>query len=249
MLDTLVRPLVGRTTSLILSTIPVATIATTTSPDAFLSSSSSSLLTAVNAWSVTGTGSALMSSDLAANLFASSLLPYLTLLFFLAKPKSATPPVSNFGFQFLLVFVFATIPAGIMAKINYHDMLANVDLYHGVAESFLTITNIFIISGFRQARKISAVVSDKWSFDLVDFFFFALSVSVLAACSGALGIAAPHTEPWNALSFPTWVVHTSSLLEWLIAMKLIWEHAAVSGNEKWKGMTWAMIPSHTSVYA
>jgi hypothetical protein len=29
-------------------------------------------------------------------------------------------------------------------------------------------------------------------------------------------------------------------------MKLVWEHAETSGNENWKGLTWAMIPSHTS---
>lgn len=29
-------------------------------------------------------------------------------------------------------------------------------------------------------------------------------------------------------------------------MKLIWEHAETSGNSRWKGMTWAMVPSHMS---
>ena len=53
-------------------------------------------------------------------------------------------------------------------------------------------------------------------------------------------------EPPNALSLPTWVIHLSSLLEWLVAMGLVWRIGTVSGNPKWKGLTWAMIPSHSS---
>jgi hypothetical protein len=36
---------------------------------------------------------------------------YLTFLH--CRPETRTPTLGNFGFQFLLVFVFATIPAGI----------------------------------------------------------------------------------------------------------------------------------------
>ena len=32
-------------------------------------------------------------------------------------------------------------------------------------------------------------------------------------------------EPENALSLPTWVIHVSSLLEWLVAMGLVWPRA------------------------
>jgi hypothetical protein len=42
-------------------------------------------------------------------------------------------------------------------------------------------------------------------------------------------IAAVNVEPANALSLPTWMVHVSSLIEWLAAMALIWRYAAVSG--------------------
>lgn len=31
-----------------------------------------------------------------------------------------------------------------------------------------------------------------------------------------------HSEPANALSFPTWMVHVSSLIEWLAAMTYVW---------------------------
>lgn len=49
-------------------------------------------------------------------------------------------------------------------------------------------------------------------------------------------------EPSNALSLPTWAIHTSSVIEWGIAMSLMWKYGEVSGNERWKGMTWGMLP-------
>lgn len=91
----------------------------------------------------------------------------------------------NFGFAFLLVFVFATIPAGIYgatasrarrlrrgraaslnaaaaapaAKKMYGTSLANVDWLHGGAESLLTITNILIVLGLRQ--KLQQIADQK----------------------------------------------------------------------------------------
>jgi hypothetical protein len=50
-----------------------------------------------------------------------------------------------------LVFVAVTIPAGIYAKVAYGKSLANVDWLHGSAEFFLTLSNILIVLGFRQA--------------------------------------------------------------------------------------------------
>ena len=38
-----------------------------------------------------------------------------------------------------------------------------------------------------------------------------------------------HQEPENALSFPTWVIHISSVVEWAIAMALVWKYAEVTG--------------------
>jgi hypothetical protein len=55
-----------------------------------------------------------------------------------------------------------------------------------------------------------------------------------------------HDEPANALSIPTWAIHVSSLVEWLVAMGLVWQYADVCGNPKWKGLTWGMLPLHTS---
>ncbi|MEL7143815.1 MAG: DUF3593 domain-containing protein, partial [Cyanobacteria bacterium J06573_11] len=54
-------------------------------------------------------------------------------------------------FYVLLIFVAVTIPAGIYAKQAYGAELANVDWLHGSAESFLSLSNILVVLGFRQA--------------------------------------------------------------------------------------------------
>lgn len=58
-----------------------------------------------------------------------------------------------------------------------------------------------------------------------------------------------HTEPANALSLPTWAIHVSSVTEWVAAMALMWKYAEVSGNPRWKGMTWGMMPCLGSAMA
>ena len=50
---------------------------------------------------------------LAANLFASSIVPYAGFLWHLQRSKQA-PKLTMFGFYWLLVFVAVTIPAGII---------------------------------------------------------------------------------------------------------------------------------------
>jgi hypothetical protein len=55
---------------------------------------------------------ATLAQSLVPQLFAASLPPYLLFLFFLHN-SGKTPRLSLFGFYFLLVFVGATIPAGI----------------------------------------------------------------------------------------------------------------------------------------
>ena len=82
-------------------------------------------------------------------LFAISLFPYLGFLWFLSRSPE-TPRLALIGFYVLLVFVAVTIPAGIYAKVHYGEMLANVDWLHGSAESFLTLSNILVVLGFRQ---------------------------------------------------------------------------------------------------
>lgn len=84
------------------------------------------------------------------NLFAISLFPYLGFLWFLTRSGKA-PRLASIGFYMLLVFVVITIPAGIYAKSHYGTELANVDWLHGSAEIFLTLSNILVVLGFRQA--------------------------------------------------------------------------------------------------
>ena len=84
------------------------------------------------------------------SLFALSLFPYLGFLWFLTKSKQ-TPRLALIGFYVLLAFVAVTIPAGIYAKQVYQAELANVDWLHGSAESLLSLSNILVVLGFRQA--------------------------------------------------------------------------------------------------
>jgi heme A synthase len=83
-------------------------------------------------------------------LFALSLFPYLGFLFFMTRTRQ-TPKLALVGFYVLLIFVAVTIPAGIYAKQVYGAELANVDWLHGSAEVFLSLSNILVVLGFRQA--------------------------------------------------------------------------------------------------
>jgi len=188
--------------------------------------------------------STLTIEDVAGGLFAVSLFPYLGFLYHLDKEETNTPPLGNFGFRFLLVFVFASIPAAIAAKALYGDILANVDWLHGSSEMFLTLTNIFIVLGFRRAVASKEGYKDGSLTELLSSPTATLaSLGLLLAGGGALAL---HPEPANALSFPTWMVHISSLIEWLAAMGLVWRYSEVSGNPRWKGLTWGMLPFHSS---
>jgi hypothetical protein len=83
-------------------------------------------------------------------LFALSLFPYLGFLWFLTRSKQA-PRLVLIGFYATLVFVAITIPVGIYARVAYGQALANVDFLHGGAEFFLTLANVLLVLGFRQA--------------------------------------------------------------------------------------------------
>ncbi len=88
-------------------------------------------------------------------LFALSLFPYLGFLWFLTR-SGKTPRLALIGFYMTLVFVAVTIPAGIYAEVAYKTSLANVDWLHGGAEFFLTLSNILVVLGFRQAMELAA---------------------------------------------------------------------------------------------
>jgi len=46
-----------------------------------------------------------------------------------------------------------------------------------------------------------------------------------------------------SLSLPTWLIHISSVLEWLIGILLIWRYAEVIQNPAWRSLSWGMLPS------
>ena len=218
-------------------------------------------IAAVDAWSVTNAASPSVGITLPpgieTKLFQVGLAPYLVYLWFLNASR-ATPPTSNFGARFLLLFVAATIPAGIIAKTQYGDILANVDVLHGGSESLLTISNALFAYGFGSAVATSSELDDA-NIDIEDattttsspaiavlgVLFLACASSTLAigaAVDGGLlgGVAAG--EPSNALSLPTWAVHVSSVTEWALAMKYVAQHGERTGNVAWRNLTLAMSP-------
>lgn len=85
---------------------------------------------------------------------------------------------------------------------------------------------------------------------LLDVRVAAAAAALLPLLSAPAALALElHTEPANALSLPTWAIHVSSVVEWVTAMGLMWRYAEVTGNEKWKGMTWGMLPALGSAMA
>jgi hypothetical protein len=50
----------------------------------------------------------------------------------------------------------------------------------------------------------------------------------------------------NALSIPTWVIHISSVIEWIAAIWLIWRYAAVTQRPAWRSLSWGMLPALVS---
>lgn len=47
----------------------------------------------------------------------------------------------------------------------------------------------------------------------------------------------------EALSIPTWVIHISSVLEWMSAIGLIWQFGELFPQQGWKWLALAMLPA------
>ena len=75
--------------------------------------------------------------NLAGKFFMGSLPPYVLFLYFLNYEKNNAPPLVRFGFAYLLLFVLATIPTGIISKTTWGVSLADADWLHGGAEALL----------------------------------------------------------------------------------------------------------------
>ena len=80
-------------------------------------------------------------------MFAASIFPYAIFLFYLYKIKSVNKLVKT-GYSLTVLFVFITILVSIYT-LNYYDKtLVEVDFLHGLAESFLTLSDFVILLGF-----------------------------------------------------------------------------------------------------
>ena len=80
-------------------------------------------------------------------LFAVSIIPYAIFLFYLYKIRSINKFVKT-GFSLTVLFVLITILVSIFT-LNYYDKtLVEIDFLHGLAESFLTLSDFVILFGF-----------------------------------------------------------------------------------------------------
>ena len=82
-------------------------------------------------------------------LFASSIFPYAIFLFYLYKIKSVNKLV-KIGYSLTVFFVFITILVSIYTLDYLDKTLVEVDFLHGLAESFLTLSDFVILFGFTK---------------------------------------------------------------------------------------------------
>lgn len=50
----------------------------------------------------------------------------------------------------------------------------------------------------------------------------------------------------HALSIPTWIVHVSSVIEWIAAIWLISSYGELTGDRSWLALSWGMLPALVS---
>lgn len=209
---------------------------------------------------------------IAGPFFGASLFPYLAFLYFLNVPENECPKGVTVGFATCLLFVFLTIPAAIAAKLLYGVSLADSDWLHGSAESLLTVTNLVTVVAFRQAlgwKEAGTATPPVSATSYAPMVWLVVGLTALAGLTalvpavlgatvhtpyvgGFLDLPAgavtwgTHSEPENALTVACWIIHVSSLVEFLVAMGFAWRWADVTGNARWKGLTWGLLPLHSS---
>ena len=89
-------------------------------------------------------------------LFAASIIPYSIFLFYLYKIKFINKIV-KIGFSLTVLFVFITILISIYTLTYLNLTLVEVDLLHGFAEFFLTLSDAVILIGFIRMLKVMEV--------------------------------------------------------------------------------------------
>jgi Protein of unknown function (DUF2499) len=50
----------------------------------------------------------------------------------------------------------------------------------------------------------------------------------------------------QALSLPTWLIHVSSVIEWIAAISLVWTYGEVTHKRAWCSLSYAMLPALVS---
>ena len=80
-------------------------------------------------------------------LFAASIIPYSIFLYYLYKIKSLNKLI-KIGFSLTVLFVFITIGISIFSLTYFDRTLVEVDVLHGSAEFFLTLSDFVILLGF-----------------------------------------------------------------------------------------------------
>ena len=85
-------------------------------------------------------------------IFVLSIVPYSIFLYYLFKINKLNKTV-KIGFSLTILFVAITIVFSISAEIIYRRSLVEVDLFHGIAESFLTLSDFVILIGFISILK------------------------------------------------------------------------------------------------
>ncbi len=89
-------------------------------------------------------------------LFAASIIPYSIFLYYLYKIKSLNKLI-KIGFSLTVLFVFITIVVSIFSLTYFHRTLVEVDVLHGSAEFFLTLSDFVILLGFIRMLNVLEV--------------------------------------------------------------------------------------------
>ena len=80
-------------------------------------------------------------------LFAASIIPYSIFLYYLYKIKLLNNLI-KIGFSLTVLFVFITIIISLISLTYFNRTLVEVDVLHGSAEFFLTLSDFVILLGF-----------------------------------------------------------------------------------------------------
>ena len=71
-------------------------------------------------------------------------------------------------------------------------------------------------------------------------------INLLFSLSGIQRYSAVFSLFMHALSIPTWIIHVSSVIEWGVAIWLIWTYGEITRNRAWYALSLAMLPALVS---